>query len=101
MRGNCSIEHDKRDFWHVNFFIAHEDLGDDGDIPDAHATTKKGATRDDAIALAKRRFKPTTITVWDACQECGGTGMSGDTEDEYDECGECEDGNQPSILETV
>lgn len=35
MKGNVSIEHDERDFWRVNFFLIHEDPGDDGDVPDA------------------------------------------------------------------
>lgn len=96
MKGTVSIEHDDRDFWHVNFFITHADPGDDGDLPDAYATTRKGASRDDAINLARRRFKPTMITVWDVCPECGGTGTCGDTDDEFAECDECEDGKQPS-----
>lgn len=98
MKGTASIEHDDRDFWHVNFYITHDDPGDDGDMPDAFATTRKGASRDDAIALARKRFKPTTITVWDTCSACGGSGVQGDTDDEFDTCDECEDGAVPSII---
>lgn len=91
-----AIEHDERDFWHVNAFFIHDDPGDDGDIPDAFATTKKGASRDDAIALAQRKFQPEQITVWDVCPECGGSGMTGDIDDEF--CDECEDGKVPSNI---
>jgi hypothetical protein len=97
-RYNVEIDHDERDFWHVNAFLIHDDPGDDGDIPDAVATTKKGATRDDAIALARRKFRPERITLWDACSECGGTGTAGDYDHELTECDECEDGKVPSNI---
>lgn len=98
MKGNVSIQHDERDFWHVNFFLIHEDPGDDGDVPDAVATTKKGATRDDAISLARRKFDPVAITVWDTCESCGGSGVTGDTEIDWQECDECEDGLVPTNI---
>lgn len=86
-----AISPDERDFWHVNFF-EHEDH----DVPDAIATTKKGATMVDAIALARVKFPSAVrITVWETCSACGGSGVFGDTEDDWCECDECEDGLVP------
>ena len=98
-RGNVAIEHDDRDFWHINFYILHDDPGDDGDNPDAFATTRKGATRDEAIALARRKFKPIRITIWDDCPECEGTGAVEEEDGELEQCFDCEDGKVPSDVD--
>jgi hypothetical protein len=95
-RFSVAIEPDERGFWHVNAYIIHDDPGDDGDVPDAFATTKKGASLDDAIALARKNFSPEKITIWEPCEECGGTGLNPDATDEI--CDECEDGMQPHNL---
>lgn len=97
-RCNVAIELDERGFWHVNAFLIHDDPMDDGDVPDAHSTTKKGASLDDAIALARKRYSPTTITIWEPCPECGGTGYVGDYDHEIELCDMCEDGKQPRVL---
>lgn len=85
-----SIEPDERDFWHVNAYLIHDDPGDDGDMPDAFATTKKGATIEDAIALARDKFNPERITVW---RKCGEPHEDGECEDL-----DCEDGMVPVNL---
>lgn len=100
-RCQVSIEHDERDFWHINCFLIHDDPGDDGDVPDAFATTRKRATLGDAITLARKKFAPEWITIWETCPECGGTGVVGDYDHEMDTCHECEDGKQPRILSDV
>ena len=86
-RFTVAIEPDERDFWHVNAYLIHDDPGDDGDIPDAVATTKKGATRDDAIKLARAKYKPERITVWQKCEEPHEDGECDDPD--------CEDGMVP------
>lgn len=98
LRCNVSIDLDERGFWHVNCYLIHEDPMDDGDVPDAYSTTKKGASLDDAIALARKRYSPETITIWEPCSECGGTGVVGDYDHEIETCDECEDGKQPRNL---
>ena len=96
-RCNVSVELDARGFWHVNVYLIHDDPGDDGDVPDAFCTTKRGASLDEALALARKRYRPETITIWEACPECCGTGIHPDDPD--DQCGECEDGNQFRVIE--
>src|SRR5688572_21164202 len=98
-RCKVSIDRDERGFWHVNCYLIHDDPDDDGDVPDGFATTKKGASLDDAIALARKKFAPETITIWEPCEECGGTGVIGDYDHEIDTCDECEDGQQPRNID--
>lgn len=75
----CSIEYDERGFWHVNIWDAADwSEVPDGTPVDAFATTQDGATVDDAIALARRKFSPSTICVWDTCVECSGEGEDAD-----------------------
>ena len=87
MPGMVSIEPDDRGFWHVNYWAEHPHVEDVP--PDGFATTAKGGTLDDAIALAKK-FTPSSVYVWEACRCCGGTRV--DAELDGEECLECEDG---------
>jgi hypothetical protein len=94
-----SIEPDERGFWHVNFWeVHHPDL--EGTACDAFKTTKVGAPLEDAITLAKS-FKPTRIAVWEPCEMCGGSGVSGDIEIDWEDCDECEDGMVCRYLEDL
>jgi DnaJ-class molecular chaperone len=95
-RCNVSIDLDDRGFWHINCYLIHDDPGDDGDVPDAACTTKRGASLDDAMAIARQRYHPETITVWEACSECCGSGTHPDDPD--DQCDECEDGQQFRVI---
>ena len=71
----CSIERDDRNFWHINvYFAADWSEVPDGTTPDTFATTKDGASVDDAIELARSKFQPSTICVWDTCIDCSGVG---------------------------
>jgi len=84
----CSIELDEGGFWHVNIY---EDVADwsevpDGTVPDAYATTKTGASVEDAIELARTSFNPSIICVWDTCEYCSGTREDA----EGNPCDECD-----------
>lgn len=93
-----SIEPDERGFWHVNFWEEHPH--EEGVPCDGFATTKTGAPIEDAITLAKS-FKPTRIAVWEPCEMCGGSGVSGDIEIDWEDCDECEDGMVCRYLEDL
>lgn len=75
MKYICSIEPDERGFWHINAY----DAADWSEVPegrpcDSFATTKTGASVEEAIALARSKFHPTSLCVWDTCVDCSGTG---------------------------
>lgn len=83
-----SIEPDERGFWHVNFW--REAPLEEGVPCDGWATTAKGASLDEALALADK-FKPDSLCVWEPCETCNGTGMDPDITEEWP-CDDCDDG---------
>lgn len=96
MTSLVSIEPDERGFWHVNFW--REEPDEEGVPCDSFATTKKGASLDEAIARAAvfiDEGMSVRLVVWEPCETCSGTGVlmcvDPDLMDDWP-CDDCDDG---------